>query len=370
MVARLIDLTPRSAGRTYISVLLAGSDLLSQQVGRALRVLAEEGAANPCEQDDNMWRSVHTGLLIGGGAPMAGERWVPSVSESTPCELGEGPHWDSERGHLLWVDILAGRILVGSATGSSVELISTLELGRHVGAVVPWTEGGWLAAAATGFIHIAEDGAVTELAQPEGGSAVRTRMNDGKCDPQGRFWAGSMAYDETPGAGSLYRVDLDGSVERVLDEVTISNGLGWSPGGTTMYVTDTGPGTIDVYDFDAASGALANRRVFFTGPEGRGAPDGLTVDSEGCIWTALWGGGAVLRLDPRGRIIGEVDMSVSQPTSSCFGGPELTTLFITSARVGLGAEELVAQDHAGKLMQCEPGVRGRPAPPFMGELPA
>jgi len=298
------------------------------------------------------------------------EQWTPEVSESSPCELGEGPHWDSERGHLLWVDILAGRILVGSASGSSVELIRTLEVGRHVGAVVPWTDGGWLAAAATGFIHIAEDGVVTELAQPEAGSAVRTRMNDGTCDPQGRFWAGSMAYDETPGAGSLYRVDLDGSVERVRDEVTISNGLGWSPDGTTMYVTDTGPGTIDAYDFDSVSGAITNRREFFTAPEGRGAPDGLAVDSAGCIWTALWGGAAMLRLDPQGRIIGEVDMPVDQPTSCCFGGPGLTTLFITSARVDLAPEALAAQPMAGRLMQCDPGVAGMPAAPFRGELPA
>jgi sugar lactone lactonase YvrE len=283
--------------------------------------------------------------------------------------LGEGPHWDPERGQLLWVDILAGRVLFGSPADSSVEVVRTLEVGRHIGAVVPWVGGGWLAAATTGFVHIAENGAVTELPQPETGSAVQTRMNDGTCDPQGRFWAGSMAYDETPGAGSLYRVDLDGSIQRVLDEVTISNGLGWSPDGTTMYVTDTGPGRIDAYDFDAASGSIVNRREFFPGVEGRGAPDGLTVDSEGCIWTALWGGGAVLRLDPTGRTIGEVDMPVSQPTSCCFGGPDLTTLFITSARVGLGAEELAAQAHAGKLMQCEPGVRGRPTRPFMGELP-
>jgi sugar lactone lactonase YvrE len=304
----------------------------------------------------------HRSLRLRGGAAVTEKRWTPTVSQSTQCELGEGPHWDSERGQLLWVDILAGRVLIGAPSGSAIEVIRTLEVGRHIGAVVPWTQGGWLAAATTGFIHIADSGAVTELAQPEAGSRVETRMNDGTCDPQGRFWAGSMAYDETPGAGSLYRVDLDGSVERVLEEVTISNGLGWSPDGTTMYVTDTGPGRIDAYDFDGATGAITNRREFFVGAGGRGAPDGLTVDSDGCIWTAQWRGGAVLRLDP--SIIGEVDMPVSQPTSCCFGGPDLATLYITSARVGVEGEDL-----AGVLMQCTPGARGQPAMPFMGELP-
>lgn len=295
---------------------------------------------------------------------MTEKRWTPTVSQSTQCELGEGPHWDSERGQLLWVDILAGRVLIGAPSGSAIEVIRTLEVGRHIGAVVPWTGGGWLAAAGKGFIHIAEDGAVKELAQPEAGSPVDTRMNDGTCDPQGRFWAGSMAYDETPGAGSLYRVDLDGSIDRVLDQVTISNGLGWSPDGTTMYFTDTGPGRIDAYDFDPATGAISNRRDLFSGLEGRGAPDGLAVDSEGCIWTAQWGGGVVLRLDPSGEVIGEIDMPVSQPTSCCFGGADLDALFITSAKVGVDGE-----DHAGALMQCTPGVQGQPASRFMGELP-
>ena len=295
---------------------------------------------------------------------MAVERWVPSVSESTPCELGEGPHWDAERGQLLWVDILAGRVFFGAPNASSVEVVRTLEVGRHIGAVVPWERGGWLAAAATGFIHIGEDGAVKELAQPEAGSRVETRMNDGTCDPQGRLWAGSMAYDETPGAGSLYRVDLDGSIDRVLDQVTISNGLGWSPDGTTMYFTDTGPGRIDSFDFDPATGAMANRREFFSGIAGRGAPDGLTVDSEGCIWTAQWGGGVVLRLDTSGEVIGEIEMPVSRPTSCCFGGSNLETLFISSAKAGVDGEDL-----AGVLMQCTPGIQGLPSRPFMGELP-
>lgn len=301
---------------------------------------------------------------------MAVERWIPTVSESTPCELGEGPHWDSARRHLLWVDILGERVHVGAVSGRAVELVRTIEVGRHVGAVVPWDRGGWLAAAAAGFIHISEDGAVTELAQPEAESPVSTRMNDGKCDPQGRFWAGSMAYDESPGAGSLYRVDLDGSVARVLDGVTISNGTGWSPDGTTMYYTDTGPGQIVAYDFDPVTGAIANPRDLLAGRAGPGAPDGVTVDSEGCIWTALWGGGAVLRLDPTGRVVGEVDVPVTQPTSCCFGGPDLDTLFITSARVGLSPDALGTQAEAGMLLACSPGVQGLQAHSFTGELPA
>ena len=298
------------------------------------------------------------------------EQWIPTVSESSSCELGEGPHWDPERAQLLWVDILAGRVHIGEVAGPSVEITRTLDAGRHVGAVVPWVGGGWLAAAAQGFIHIAEDGTVVELAQPEIATGHRTRMNDGKCDPQGRFWAGSMAYDEIPGAGSLYRLDLDGSITGVLSDVTISNGLGWSPDGRTMYITDTGRGRIDAYDFDGATGAIGNRRDFLVGLDASGAPDGLTVDADGRIWTAIWGGGAVLRVDPRGRLIGRVDVPVSQPTSCCFGGPDLTTLFITTARDGLSPDDLASQQQAGMLLQCAPGVKGLPAMPFKGELPA
>src|ERR671918_744895 len=162
------------------------------------------------------------------------------------AELGEGPRLDPRTGEVLWVDIMAGRLYRCRWDAGRLHTIAVIEVGRHLGAVAPVDApgGGWVAAAGQGFAHVAEDGTVTVLAEPEAGQAGRTRMNDGACDPQGRFWAGSMAYDydTSPGAGTLYRMDHDGTVTPVVTGVTISNGLGWSPDGTTMYFADTGVG--------------------------------------------------------------------------------------------------------------------------------
>ncbi len=164
----------------------------------------------------------------------------------------------------------------------------------------PRPAGTWWPPAA-GYLYVDEDGAVRELAQPEAGR-VDVRMNDGACDPQGRFWAGTMAYDEAPGAGVLYRLELDGSCTTVITGLTISNGIGWSPDGTTMYLADSGTGRVDAFDFDGASGDVTGRRTIVAIDEPGVAPDGLTVDEEGAIWVALWGGGAVHRYGPDGAL--------------------------------------------------------------------
>jgi sugar lactone lactonase YvrE len=161
------------------------------------------------------------------------------------AELGEGPRLDARTGEVLWVDITAGRLHRCRWQDGRLRTLAVIEVGRQLGAVAPVDApgGGWVAAAGQGFAHVAEDGTVTVLAEPEAAKGGRTRMNDGACDPQGRLWAGSMAYASSPGAGSLYRMDHDGTVTPVLTGVTISNGLGWSPDGTTMYSADSGAGT-------------------------------------------------------------------------------------------------------------------------------
>jgi sugar lactone lactonase YvrE len=269
-------------------------------------------------------------------------------------ELAEGPRFDAERGELVWVDIMAGRLL--RADPDDLDVFGEITIDVPLGAVAPAASGGWVAAAGRGLSLLAADGTRTEIAElePDG-----NRMNDGACDPQGRFWAGSMAFDGTPGAASLYRLDPSaGEVAVVLRGQTIANGLGWSPDGATMYHADTGPGTITAYDFDAATGEIERPRVVVR-PEDA-PPDGLTVDDEGLLWVALFGGSAVVRCDPAtGREVARVELPVSQPTSCTFVG---TRLVITTAARDVAERE----PEAGRLFVAEVGVAGPPARQYVG----
>ena len=180
-----------------------------------------------------------------------------------PGLLSEGPRWNEERQELLWVDILGRGFHRATLTADGgPDQVRTMALDRHVGAVAPVMGGGYVLAAGQGFLFVDEAGSVHELAQPEAGH-VEVRMNDGACDPQGRFWAGTMAYDESPGAGTLYRLELDGRCSSVLTGLTISNGIGWSPDGGTMYLSDSGTGSVDAFDFDGSSGAIGGLIAVF-----------------------------------------------------------------------------------------------------------
>ena len=294
-------------------------------------------------------------------------RLAPIPWSATAGLLTEGPRWHAERGELLWVDIL-GRTLHRGRPGPDGALASveTITVDRHVGAVAPATSGGYVLAAATGFLYVDDAGAVRELAQPAAGDRD-VRMNDGACDAHGRFWAGTMAYDESPGAGTLYRLELDGSCTTVLRGLTISNGIGWSPDGATMFLADSGTGRVDAFDFDAGSGDISRRRTIIAIEEPGVAPDGLTVDEDGGIWVALWGGGAVRRYRPDGALLTAVPLPVDRPTSCAFGGRDRSTLFVTTARHGLDDAALSRQPHAGRVFRIEGlGVRGAPCTPYRG----
>jgi sugar lactone lactonase YvrE len=279
-----------------------------------------------------------------------------------PCspvrvEHAEGPFWDGDR--FGWVDIMAGRLWVAGFDGVTLTDPRSYDVGRPLGAAAPRSGGGWILAAGTAFLTLEEDGTVTpltdELADPS-----LVRMNDGKCDPAGRFWAGTMDYEESRPTASLYV--FDGTVRTVLGGVTISNGLGWSPDRHTMYYIDTPTGRVDVFDYDETSGEVSGRRPFVE-VEG-GHPDGMTVDDEGFLWVALWGGGAVRRYDPYGRPAGIVHLPVTNVTSCCFGGPGGTTLFVTTSQQGLSPERKAAEPDAGRIFRVEPGVSGPPANRF------
>ncbi|HLN16520.1 MAG TPA: SMP-30/gluconolactonase/LRE family protein [Acidimicrobiales bacterium] len=283
--------------------------------------------------------------------------------------LSEGPRWHEERGELLWVDIIGSKFHRASiGPDGELDAVATVAVDRHVGAVAPTTAGGYVLAAGTGFLYVDEEGSVHELAQAAAGRDD-VRMNDGACDRRGRFWAGTMAYDESPGKGALYRLELDGRCTTVLTGLTISNGLGWSPDGATMYLADSGAGDLDAFEFDEPTGELGSRRTLVHFEGGEVVPDGLTVDEEGGIWVALWGGGAVQRYAADGQLLMTVEIPAAKPTSCAFGGPDLATLFVTTARVGLDELALSAQSHAGKVFRVDGlGVRGTPCLPYRGSV--
>ncbi len=283
------------------------------------------------------------------------------VAVPIECELGEGPRWDPKGHRLLFVDVLAGHLHAASPEG---RLTLTRVVGQALGAVNRTSDGGLVLAMRDG-IHLTDaDGAGLRLFVPIEDDRPDLRMNDAACDPAGRLWAGTMAFDATPDVGALYRIDADGSVTPVLAGLGISNGLGWSPDTQRMYFVDSPTRRIDVLDYDVATGTVTNRRPLVHIDDTPGVPDGLTVDADGGIWVALWGAAQVRRYSPDGTVTDIVDLPVDQPTSCTFGGDAGDVLYITTARLGLTDEQLAASPAAGSVLACRPRYRGLPAPAF------
>lgn len=277
--------------------------------------------------------------------------------------LGEGPVWDDATNELVWVDILDGIVhRTSPTTGRDV----AFEVGRTVGAV-GLREGGGLVLATDDGFHLLDPGATTtrRIAPVEADDPL-TRMNDGKVDPAGRFWAGTMAFDEVTVLGSLYRLDPDGSVTTMLAGVGISNGLDWSADGSTMYFTDTLTHGIDTFRWDGATGTIADRHRLITITVDQGHPDGMTLDAEGYLWVACWGGWRVRRYAPDGTFDREIRFPVAHVSSVAFGGPDLDELYVTTAWHRVDPTERAGQPLAGSLFRCRPGVRGRPSARFAG----
>jgi sugar lactone lactonase YvrE len=278
-------------------------------------------------------------------------------------EVGEGPVWLGSEQQLSWVDITRNLIHRLDPLANRKE---SIDVGQPVGAVTPRATGGLVAAVQDGFGFVdATTGRLEIIADVEADNSGN-RMNDGKCDSAGRFWAGTMAYDLTPRAGALYRLNTDRSVVKVLEDVTLSNGLGWSPDDSSMYFIDSATNGIDVFDYEPDTGNVRNRRQLIDIPGELGMPDGMTVDSEGYLWVALWGGWSVRRFAPDGTLDTVIELAASQITSCAFGGEDLSELYITSAAYELSEHELRKQPSAGALFRCRPGPLGRPAHVFKG----
>jgi sugar lactone lactonase YvrE len=269
---------------------------------------------------------------------------------------GEGPVWSESWGGLRWVDMLAGDVLSLAADGT----IDRRHVGNVAAALRPRRQGGAVIAVERGFALEDADGAIRYLG--ELWTDTHVRMNEGGCDPDGRFYCGSMAYDQRPGAGALYRLDPDDSVHVVLENVTISNGLEWSPDGSLAYYNDTPTQRVDVFDYDGESG-LTGRRPFAEIPAEAGGPDGLTVDDEGGVWVALYGGGAVRRYNPEGVLDEVIEVPAEQVTACTFGGSNLDQLFITTSREGLGGGD---DPLAGSVFRSAVGVASLPVREFAG----
>jgi sugar lactone lactonase YvrE len=266
----------------------------------------------------------------------------------------EGPVWSASWGGLRWVDMLAGDVLSMREDGG----VDRQHVGEVAAVLRPRRGGGAVIGVQRGFALEDPDGTLNHL-EPLW-SDPDLRMNEGGCDPDGRFYCGSMAYDQRPGAGSLYRLDPDGSVRVVLTDVTISNGLEWSPDGTLAYYVDTPTGRVDVFDYDTDRG-LTGRRPF-AHPD-TGNPDGLTVDAEGGVWVALYGGAAVHRYTPDGRLDETVELPTPNVTACTLGGPDLGRLYITTSAENL---DRAAEPLAGSLFAVDVGVHGRPVREFAG----
>lgn len=287
----------------------------------------------------------------------------PVACTSEQCQLGEGTRWDDRRGELLRVDILAGRVYRDGvdAEGALVP-ISRYQVSGTVGAVAPiHDDQGWLLATDRWFTYLSPNGELRPLVEvaPEG-----TRMNDAACDPQGRFWGGTLAHDQHPGGGALYRLDRNGHTELILDDLTISNGLGWSPDGATMYLADSGPGVIHAFRFDPDPGTVSDHRVLVNVPSDVGSPDGLTVDASGDLWVAIYGGGRVQRYAPDGELRQELLVPAEQTTCCAFGGPGLNLLYVTTATENWTDEQRLAEPAAGLVYRFNTEATGRPAAPF------
>jgi sugar lactone lactonase YvrE len=309
-----------------------------------------------------MTRSVPAGPL----GPL--EQFQPELVVDARAALGEGPVWDPSRAILWWVDILGGLVhAFDPATGRD----EAIEVGQAVGAVALRRDGGMLALCQDVILALdPETRSLSPVLAFERESPPR-RTNDAKPDPAGRLWVDRMPFDHAPGMGSLLRLEADLRFTPILTNLTIPNGLAWSPDESTMYFVESLSREVTAYDFDGETGGISRGRALVrigpaVGLPEAAVPDGITVDAEGFVWAAVWNGHCVIRVSPQGAVVARIDLPVSQVSSVCFGGPDLSDLYVTSAREDLSEADAAREPTAGGLFRVRTGFRGLPPHRFGG----
>ncbi len=274
-------------------------------------------------------------------------------------DLGEGAIWNWKTGELIWINI-TGKILnfYNPKIGNNKEMFT----GQMIGTVVPAESGQVMVALKNGIYSLdPATGTKKQMANPEA-DLPDNRFNDGKCDPAGRFWAGTMSMTGQKEAGALYRLDSDSTIDKMMESVSISNGIVWSPDATKMYYIDTPTQKVMAYDYDNETGDISNPSVAVEVAKEMGSPDGMTIDADGNIWVALWGGSAVACWNPEtGKLLKKINIPAKNVTSCAFGGDNLETLYITTARQNTNGEELQTFPHAGGVFKTKPGAKGMKA---------
>ncbi|MEK6477214.1 SMP-30/gluconolactonase/LRE family protein [Catalinimonas sp. 4WD22] len=306
-------------------------------------------------------------LLIGLMSACSSNNETTTTMEATllfenTALLGEGPIWNHETQQLYWIDIEKRQLHLYTPETNEDNFFST---GERVGTVVPIESGGALVALENGIHSMdLQDGELTFIANPLEDSI---RFNDGKCDPLGRLWVGSMHLQGKKGAASLYMMDQNQEITQKLDSVTISNGIIWSLDNSTMYYIDTPTRQVKAFDYDIESGEISSPRVVINVPQENGAPDGMTIDEEGMLWIGHWGGGMVGRYNPEtGKMVQKIEVPALNVTACAFGGENLDKLYITTATIGMSEEQMEEYPQAGGLFVAEPGVKGVPADFYRG----
>lgn len=280
-----------------------------------------------------------------------------------PALLGEGPLWHPQEHVLYWVDIVKPAL---HRLDPKTKQHQSWFMPSEIGCIGLRAKGGLIAALRTGFAIIELPSGETRLVNEPIHNKSKTMFNDGKGDRQGRFWAGTKDVAEQAPLGSIYRLDANGECQALDHGFTVSNGLAWSPDNSIMYICDSPARVIYQYDFNPTSGAITNKKIFVRIAEDAGYPDGLTVDKEGYLWSAHWDGWRITRYAPNGAIDRVIEMPVQRPTSCCFGGPKLSTLYVTSASVRLTPAELNRQPLAGCVFAIETTFQGIPEPFYQG----
>ena len=282
------------------------------------------------------------------------EKMYAELALKLECNVGEGPFWDDVKQDLYFVDIMNKQIKMFSLTS---KLVETVQFNQEIGAVFLDQKSNLIVAARDGIFAATRDGVLDTLLAPIELEDTSIRTNDAKCDAYGRMWVGTMAFDFTPGAAALFSFDSK-DLKKVVPDLTVSNGIGWSLDKKIMYFIDSPTKRVDIFDFDLESGELRNRRPFLLLGDLDAFPDGLTTDEDGGVWVALFGGGEVRRFDSQGTLTHIVEIPVKQVTSCCFGGGDMSDLYITTAQNGMDSDSLIREPLAGSLFRVKTSFKG------------